>query len=281
MSNGFKYLAAGSVCITLLMFGRAFADAGTVNGGGPSKTHAIGWENDPEFLSTTKGARDEGKRLAKEQPFDEAAVTAQARVFGPKDTTGAKVGGIPVASIQWLLDREQIRDAINRYARGLDRHDKLLIASAFWPDAQINYGTDFTGLRDEFVHWVVADDAVKFIAHTHNMVNQIIEFDGNTAHVETYLIGIDQFRNDKAVQVIAFRYVDRYEKRNGEWRILVREVLIDTRGMLNHWKGTGWDPTKDCKTACGHQDKTDLSYKRPLEPRPMPNPGQKATSLAK
>jgi hypothetical protein len=51
----------------------------------------------------------------------------------------------------YLRDRLDIYDCLVRYARGLDRHDAELIASAFWPDAQANYGALFSGPRDDFV----------------------------------------------------------------------------------------------------------------------------------
>ncbi|MGE0115065.1 MAG: nuclear transport factor 2 family protein [Steroidobacteraceae bacterium] len=204
------------------------------------------------------------------QDLDEAVVTAQAHVFGPKDIDGQSIAGIPASHIRWLLDREAVRDVLTRYTRGLDRHDAILIASAFWPDAQINYGNTFSGLRDKFVAWSIADDKERFIAHTHNVTNQTIDFDGNIAHVETYLIGIEQ-RRSREVQVLAGRYIDRLERRDGEWRISVREFVLDTMGLAD---GSGFEPGKSCRGACGVMDRNDLSYARPLKRRVLPKPDQ-------
>ena len=33
--------------------------------------------------------------------------------------------------LQYLLDRQAIADCVNRYARGLDRHDDEMVASAY------------------------------------------------------------------------------------------------------------------------------------------------------
>src|SRR5271154_3476162 len=99
------------------------------------------------------------------QALDEKLVTAQAHAFDPKGSGGERIAGIRVAEIRWLLDRQQIRDCLTRYVRGLDRHDELLLASAFWPDARIAYGNTFSGTRDKFVRWAIADDTERMAAH--------------------------------------------------------------------------------------------------------------------
>jgi hypothetical protein len=70
----------------------------------------------------------------------------------------------------YLLDRLDIYDCTVRYARGVDRHDADLIASAFWPDAQVNYGT-FSGPRDEFVTWAI-EFTSRFACHAHHITGQ-------------------------------------------------------------------------------------------------------------
>ena len=46
-----------------------------------------------------------------------------------------------------LWDREQIRQCLHRYARGVDRFDRELILSAFHPDALDEHGK-FVGTLD-------------------------------------------------------------------------------------------------------------------------------------
>jgi hypothetical protein len=193
------------------------------------------------------------------QTLDEKAVTVQANALGPPKA-GRTIAGIPVADIRWLMDRQEIRDCLTRYVRGLDRHDELLIASVFWPDAHIVYGDTFSGTRDTFVRWALADDTERMAAHGHNVTQQTVEIDGDVAHVESYLLALEQHR-DLSSQIVAGRYIDRMERRHGEWRIAVRRYLLDTKANVD---GSGFEPGKSCRAACGALDKTDLSYERPL-----------------
>jgi hypothetical protein len=55
------------------------------------------------------------------------------------------------------------------------------------------------------------------------------------------------------------RYIERWERRNGEWRILVREYVED---LALNGETVDLCSSGDC---LGSWDKTDLSYVRPLE----------------
>jgi hypothetical protein len=134
-----------------------------------------------------------------------------------------------------LLDRFDIYDCLVRYARGLDRHDAELIASAFWPDAQVNYGTLFSGPRDEFVEWANELEAQNEY-HAHHIGTQRVDFDGDLAHVETYVLYIVR-THDKSERLGSGRYIDVLERRSGEWRIVLREFLAEMRELLDHRAG--------------------------------------------
>jgi hypothetical protein len=55
------------------------------------------------------------------------------------------------------------------------------------------------------------------------------------------------------------RYVNRYERRNGEWRLIVHEYVHDISMRL--------EAVDLCATGClGRWDTTDISYLRPLQP---------------
>ena len=50
--------------------------------------------------------------------------------------------------LQTLLDRQAIHDVLMRYSRGLDRHDRKVLESVYWPDAvddHITYRGDAKG----------------------------------------------------------------------------------------------------------------------------------------
>jgi hypothetical protein len=125
-----------------------------------------------------------------------------------------------------LADREAIRDCLFRYCRGIDRSDPDLLSSAYWPGA-MDYHTGFTGTVEEFVEWAMPrlaemQDAVHMIA------NILIRLDGEKAKAETYLWSVSIMPGDEPRQVmVCGRYLDKFEKRDDEWRIAERVVVHD------------------------------------------------------
>jgi hypothetical protein len=129
--------------------------------------------------------------------------------------------------LQGLLDREKIRDCIARLARGEDRRDAAAITAAYWPDSTTDYGV-FAGSFDAYLAWVVPGaDAIKNTQHV--LGQSVIELQGEAALVETHVNSyhrIDMGAGDRDT-LIGGRYLDRFEKRGGEWRIAQRTMLYD------------------------------------------------------
>lgn len=153
-----------------------------------------------------------------------------------------------------LLDRRQIRDCVHRYARGLDRHDDELLASAFHFDAVDNHG-NFVGRLSEFVQWANHEVHEPHILHNHHITTHYAEIEGDVAHGETYIIFILRHSDGKTVRIGFGRYVDRFERRDGEWRIAVRQLVTDLRFTAD---GSLFD-TEDGYYH-GTWDRSDLSY---------------------
>jgi len=63
----------------------------------------------------------------------------------------------------------------------------------------------------------------------HNLCNVLIEVDGDVARCESYVIVIVRIPQDRGAidWMHAGRYVDRFERRHGEWRIAYRTVVYD------------------------------------------------------
>ena len=129
--------------------------------------------------------------------------------------------------LKTLLDREQIRDCINRLARGEDRRDAPLIRSACWPDSTIDFGV-FVGAFDKYLEWVVpGSPAIPVTLHT--LGQSFIELVGDVARVETHVTSYHRVNmgTEERDTVIGGRYLDRLERRDGEWRIAARTMLYD------------------------------------------------------
>ena len=66
----------------------------------------------------------------------------------------------------------------------------------------------------------------------HKLGQALIEIEGDTAHSETYAIchhvvasDDEEGARDESDFVMGIRYVDRLERRDGEWRIADRQLL--------------------------------------------------------
>lgn len=132
------------------------------------------------------------------------------------------------AQLADLLDRDAIRRAVISLARGEDRRDAALISSAYWPDSVTDYGV-FKGSFDEYLAWVVP--GAEAITNTQHVLGQShVELAGTAARVETQVISyhrIDYGGGDEHDTCIGGRYLDEFEKRDGEWRIAARTMLYD------------------------------------------------------
>lgn len=161
-----------------------------------------------------------------------------------------------------VRDRQAILDCLKRYTRGADRHDVELIKSAFWPDASISYGRPIS--VEEFAKWGNSLHAAKYVQNQHHITGQTADIQGNIAHVESYVIYflLSGEKTTGTNTIGSGRYIEQYEKRNGEWRIKIREYIPDVL-----FEGT--TPIDMCppELGClGKRDHSDISYMRPLEP---------------
>jgi hypothetical protein len=124
--------------------------------------------------------------------------------------------------------RTDIHEALMRACRGVDRLDRELILSAYHPGARDNHGS-FDGPIEAFVDWVFSNHAGKVDSCVHHLGNIMIQVHGKTAHCESYVLAFHRRTLDGVlVDLMSHgRYIDRFEERNGEWKIADRFVLFD------------------------------------------------------
>jgi hypothetical protein len=161
-----------------------------------------------------------------------------------------------------MLDRQDIMDVLVRYCRGMDRFDKELLLSCYHPDAIDDHGA-FVGTPEEFFDYHHGWHAKYNTGHHHSISNTTFELKGNTAHTETYWL-FESMNADASMSLSGGRYLDRFEKRNGQWKIAARACIVEWGGMLGDVQT---DPAfAEAMFGSGTQrrDKTDRSYERPL-----------------
>lgn len=159
-------------------------------------------------------------------------------------------------------DRADILACLHRYTRGVDRHDRELMLSAYWPDAFDEHGVA-EGIAADFVDWAIGWHGEYQTRHQHIITNHVLDLDGDTAHGETYYIFWGE--NRQGPPTLAFgRYVDRFEKRDGEWRIAHRVCVNELSAALTvPPMPEEWKAMLD-KSGPNRRDKGDVSYLRPL-----------------
>jgi hypothetical protein len=165
------------------------------------------------------------------------------------------------AELQRLIDRQAILDTIHRYCRALDRHDDELLASVFHPDAIDNHGP-WVGGREAFVRWANHECHEGLMAHQHHITTHRCELDGDVAHTESYVLFIHREGDGRTVLMGGGRYLDRFERRDGEWRIALRRLVMDLGATAD---GSRFTESDGMGYPLGVWNRSDPSYQRPLE----------------
>ena len=159
-----------------------------------------------------------------------------------------------------LLAREEIGDVVKDLARGTDRLDAELMASCYHPDGTDDHNV-FRGTGTEFAQWVV-DTLPHFEATMHFVGAPRVRRDGDVARVDTYCVAhhvsLPADDGQQTDMVLGLRYVDRFERRSGAWRIAARVCAFD-------WTVTvPFDPARgfrfETRWTLGARDRTDITY---------------------
>lgn len=157
-----------------------------------------------------------------------------------------------------LLAEREIRRVLVRYCRGIDRCDEALLLSVYHPGSQDDHG-EFQGDGHDFVRWVIPILHERFAATMHDLGNVLIDFDGetpDTARGETYVVAYHVTKGDApSLVTVGARYLDRLDRRDGEWRISRRTVVIDWSQVQ---RIEGRFPVE--KYRVGRQSRDDPSY---------------------
>lgn len=127
--------------------------------------------------------------------------------------------------IQSLRAELAIREVLTRYCRAVDRCDLDLLKSVYWPDASDDHIV-FSGNAIEFADFVIPLLKQHTECTQHLIGNIWLKIDGDVACSETYVQAYHRLR-DGVAALGGGRYLDRLERRNGEWRIAERKFVLD------------------------------------------------------
>ncbi|MCB2060067.1 MAG: nuclear transport factor 2 family protein [Novosphingobium sp.] len=126
-----------------------------------------------------------------------------------------------------LLDRIAIVELVSRYCRGIDRRDFALVRSLYHDDAIDEHGSMFRGGPDEFVAWLPQVTAAWELTR-HEISNSVVAIDKDRAEGEHLVRAWHRTPPpDRREFIIHGRYLDRYERRAGEWKFYHRQLVLD------------------------------------------------------
>lgn len=143
------------------------------------------------------------------------------------------------ALIRDLKDRQEITDQIHRYCRAIDRCDEALLRSVFHPDSTHDHGP-YHGPSSDFCGFAL--DLLRLLTATqHHVGNILIDLQGDRAYSEAYWVAYhhvppgvdlpgpmaDHDRSHAEDLFIGGRYIDRFERRDGVWKIAHRFGIHD------------------------------------------------------
>ncbi|TFZ07739.1 nuclear transport factor 2 family protein [Ramlibacter humi] len=149
-----------------------------------------------------------------------------------------------------IRDRLQIQDLMYRWCRAVDRLDKQGMLDIFWPGAIDSHGP-YIGPAEGLVEWILVRHK-PIATSSHFVGNLLIEFaSDDVALVETYVRTIQQYPPEAKSQLAQLtggaagepggamdmftssRYLDRMERRDGEWRIAHRDLIQDWKQIAD------------------------------------------------
>jgi hypothetical protein len=145
------------------------------------------------------------------------------------------VGVKVLKSLDVLLIKQDIRDALSRYCRAMDRRDEPLAAGVWHVEGTADYGDIFRGTGAEFATWVTETHG-GFDRHSHQITNVLVEVGstGDAAVSEAYVtvaLWTAPDANGGVTQILSRgRYLDKWERR-GRWGIVDRHYVEDYTTM--------------------------------------------------
>jgi len=161
------------------------------------------------------------------------------------------------SKLQLLIDHFEIREVIEAYVHAQDRADEKATADVYHPDS-----------RDD--HGPLKSDGFKFAADatnalltnwsncTHLLGQSRIKVTGDKAGAETYFHAslTREAEGKKMLDQMVGRYIDIFERRNGQWR-------IKDRRCISHWATTNpitADHLGHLSFLQSHRSEADPSY---------------------
>lgn len=172
-------------------------------------------------------------------------------------------------TLETLLAKQDMRDVLSRYARGVDRADGELLASCYHEDAIEEHGNTYTGPAIPYAKGAAERLKSSKQPMAHYVCNSHFEFEenGEVCFVESYVLTFARFENRKGEAydtLTGGRLFDKFERRDGVWKIAHRKMTLDwnrDQPASETWCLGLFDP-EDPRLHIGARGEADLTYSR-------------------
>jgi len=170
----------------------------------------------------------------------------------------------PTAQLADLTSRAEITEVVLRYVRAIDRCDEALLRSCFHGDARHRHGS-FEGSSSDFCAFAIS--ICRQVEATHHQLGPVsIELAGEVAFTETYFTSHHRFGAAAPAggrphedRFVGGRYVDRFERRDGVWKIAERRGVNEWLRYEPSSDGGFWEGPAEQR---GRRDRRDPVYRR-------------------
>jgi len=127
-----------------------------------------------------------------------------------------------------LAEKQAISEQIYRYCRAVDRLDETLGCAIWHPQGQADYGDFYRGDGYGVIKLIIAQHRF-CLAHSHQVSNILIQCAGDNASSESYVTATVRLAKDEQILQMTMwcRYLDRWQKTDGSWLLLLRTTLRD------------------------------------------------------
>ena len=130
-----------------------------------------------------------------------------------------------------IIAKEEIRDLVHLYSRGVDRKDIALLRTLYTRDGTDHHGDHFKGTAEEYIAFL-EQGLPHMTVSNHCVCNHLIAVDGNEGDGEVYAIAYHLYPDGEGgttEDIAIVRYNDRYRKEDGRWKFTSRVVVFDQR----------------------------------------------------
>jgi hypothetical protein len=130
-----------------------------------------------------------------------------------------------------LRDKDEIRELVLLYSRGVDRQDFELLRTLYTSDGHDDHAGVFCGSASDYVAFLERSLPYMHMSG-HYVCNHLISVDGDTGEGEVYAIAHHIFPDGKGGMIedrAGVRYIDQYRREAGRWRFSSRVVTFDFR----------------------------------------------------